>query len=99
MAGAPNGNTNAVKGMECRQALKRALSRKSGKTYREGLDKVMDEYVTQACAGESWAIRDMIDRLDGKPAKAVTLSAPDGGPVEISAIERTILDEAPDTDS
>ena len=83
MAGAPQGNTNAVKGMDCRQALKRALSRKSGKTYREGLDAVMDEYVVQACAGESWAIRDMIDRLDGKPAQAVTLSAPDGGPIGV----------------
>ena len=78
MAGAPEGNTNAKRGMECRQALKRALSRKSENTYREGLDMVMDEYVAAACNGESWAIRDMIDRLDGKPAQSHEITVPDG---------------------
>ena len=82
MAGAPEGNKNAARGAECRQALKRALSRKSTKTYREGLDLVMDEYVSAACEGESWAIRDMIDRLDGKPVQAVELGGPDGEPLQ-----------------
>lgn len=81
-SGAQPGNTNAVKGMECRQALKRALSRKSDKTYREGLDLVMDEYVKAACDGESWAIRDMIDRLDGKPSQSLMLSDPEGNPLQ-----------------
>lgn len=82
--GAPVGNTNAKRGMDCRQAMKRALSRKSDKTYREGLDLVMDEYVSAACDGESWAIRDMIDRLDGKPAQSHEHTGPDGGPIEMN---------------
>ena len=82
--GAQPGNTNATKGMDCRQALKRALSRKSDKTYREGLDMVMDEYVSAACAGESWAIRDMIDRLDGKPSQSHEHSGPDGKAIEMA---------------
>jgi len=81
-SGAQPGNSNAKRGMECRQALKRALSRKSDKTYREGLDMVMDEYVSAACDGESWAIRDMIDRLDGKPIQAVEVGGPDGEPLQ-----------------
>lgn len=81
-SGAQPGNANAKRGMECRLALKRALSRKSDKTYREGLDLVMDEYVQAACDGESWAIRDMIDRLDGKAVQAVELTGGDGGPLE-----------------
>ncbi len=80
--GGQPGNDNAKRGMECRQALKRALSRKSEQTYREGLDLVMDEYVKAACDGESWAIRDMIDRLDGKPIQAVELGGPDGEPLQ-----------------
>lgn len=77
-SGAQPGNDNAKRGMDCRQALKRALARKSKETYREGLDLVMDEYVAAACDGHSWAIRDMIDRLDGKPAQAIEMSTPDG---------------------
>ena len=83
-SGGQLGNDNATRGMECRQALKRALSRKSKKTYREGLDKVMDEYVRAACDGQSWAIRDMIDRLDGKPAQSHEHSGPDGGAIEMA---------------
>lgn len=78
MSGAPEGNTNAKKGMECRLALKRALSHHSGKTFREGLDDVMQQYVKAACKGESWAIRDMIDRLDGKAVLSIEHSGPDG---------------------
>jgi len=81
--GAPEGNKNAANGMECRQALKRALAHKSKKTYRDGLDMVMNEYVEAACDGESWAIRDMIDRLDGKPAQSMQLSGPDGSAMEM----------------
>ena len=82
-SGAQPGNDNATRGMECRQALKRALSRKSDKTYREGLDLVMDEYVKAACGGESWAIRDIIDRLDGKAVQSVELTGADGGAVGV----------------
>ncbi len=82
-SGAQPGNTNAKKGMECRLALKRALAHRSGKTYREGLDDVMEKYVEAACDGESWAIRDMIDRLDGKPSQSHEISGPDGTPVEM----------------
>ena len=96
MTGAPEGNTNAKRGMECRLALKRALSRKSEKTFREGLDLVMDEYVKAACDGESWAIRDMIDRLDGKPAQSHEITGADGKPIEmawtVEVVERDLAD-------
>ena len=76
------GNENAKRGQACRQALKRVLSRRSGKDYHKGLEKVMEKYVDAAEAGEAWALKDIIDRLDGKPAQAVTLSDPEGGPVQ-----------------
>ena len=80
--GAQPGNDNATKGAECKQALKRALAHKSGQTFREGLDLVMTKYVEAACNGEPWAMRDIQDRLDGKPAQGLEVSGPDGGPVE-----------------
>ena len=75
MAGAPTGNQNAAKGAEWRSAIKRALSRKSGENWRKGLDKVADEYVQAASNGDPWAIKDMADRLDGKPAQSIDIEA------------------------
>ena len=73
MAGAPLGNQNAKQGTEFRSAIKRALSRYSNDSWRAGLDKVADEYVRAAANGDSWAIRDMADRLDGKPAQSLDI--------------------------
>ena len=70
---APIGNQNAKKGAEWRSAIKRALSRYSGDNWRAGLDKVADEFVKAAAAGDAWAIKDIGDRLDGKPAQSMDL--------------------------
>ena len=67
-SGAQPGNTNAAKGTEWRQALKRALSRKSGKTFREGLDIAADLFVDAICDGNFQAMKELGDRIDGKPS-------------------------------
>ena len=64
MAGAPLGNQNAKKGAEWRQALKRALAHSSGKTFREGLDKVATAVVKRALEGDTAAYREIADRMD-----------------------------------
>ena len=68
LGGAPPGNKNAVKGAEWRQAIKRALAHKSGKTYREGLDEVATKFVEAAANGDAWAMKELGDRVDGKPS-------------------------------
>ena len=74
MAGAPEGNKNAKKGAEWKQAIKRALSRKSGKTYRDGLDMVAAKFVEAAENGDPWALKEIGDRIDGKAAQSIDLS-------------------------
>jgi hypothetical protein len=74
-SGGQPGNQNATKGAEWRQALKRALSHKSGKTYREGLDEVAVKVVDAACSGDVPAWREIADRMDGKPAQSVSVDA------------------------
>jgi len=74
-SGGQPGNKNASRGTDCRQALKRALSRKSKATFREGLDIMMDQYVDAACAGDLRAIIDIFDRLDGKAIQAIDMQA------------------------
>ena len=73
MAGAPKGNTNAVKGKLFHDSLKRALAR-SNKTVDGGLNKVCDQLVQAAQKGEQWAVQMVADRMDGKAAQQIDMS-------------------------
>ena len=76
--GAPVGNTNAKRGAEWREAIKRALTRASERLgngdeigYRRGLDLVADKFIAAASDGEAWAIKELGDRMDGKPHQSI----------------------------
>jgi hypothetical protein len=68
--GAPLGNDNGKKGSEFREAVRRALARSAG-TVGKGLDKLCDQLIVSASAGEQWAMQMVADRLDGKAAQTV----------------------------
>jgi len=79
---APTGNRNAKKGKEWFDALRKECVQK------DALRKVAAVVVEKAIAGEQWAIAEVANRFDGKPAQALEVSGTDGGPVEtISRIE------------
>jgi hypothetical protein len=82
MAGAPLGNQNAAKGKKWKAAVDRALGEKSRVLGKEALDECARVLIEQALAGEQWAIKELGDRLDGKPTQQTEVSGPDGGPVE-----------------
>ena len=86
--GAQEGNTNATKGMEWRDAIRYELA-KIGReldgddpAYKKGLRKCAGEFIKAACGGESWALRELGDRTDGKTAQALEVSGPDGEPLQ-----------------
>lgn len=83
---APLGNKNAAKAKVWEQAIKRALARSSGKDIDSGLDGLADKLVSAAANGEQWAIKEIGDRLDGKPAQAVALSGDDENPLVVRGI-------------
>jgi hypothetical protein len=56
-------------------ALDRAIVQEDGKRLRDAAEKLLDF----AAAGESWAIQQLADRLDGKPAQQVALTGAEGG--------------------
>jgi hypothetical protein len=60
-------------------ALSRAIAQDDGKRLRAAAESLL----TQAASGEAWAIKELADRLDGKPAQAIT--GKDGDPIEIVA--------------
>lgn len=83
---APIGNRNAVKNKPWFDALNRALLAEDGKKLRALADKLID----RALEGDVTALKEVGDRIDGKPAQAIT--GADGGPVQLERIERVIVE-------
>jgi hypothetical protein len=68
---APIGNTNAANAKIWQQALKRALARKANSTVDSGLDTLADKVIDKAWEGDVWALTEVGNRMDGKPAQAL----------------------------
>lgn len=78
--GGQPGNNNAGKNRRWREALDRAIAQDDGVRLREAAETVL----TLAAQGEAWAVKELGDRLDGKPAQAIT--GEDGGPLQIEKV-------------
>ena len=92
--GAQPGNINASKGTQFRDALRKALaSYELGNIKRKkALHHVAESLITKAIDGDIPAIKEIGDRLDGKPAQAIT--GPSGEPITL--VERVIVVQAID---
>jgi len=97
--GAPIGNQNAAKARLWRDAIHRALAKAGrekdpdgeGLPVERGLKLVAEKFINSCIAGEAWALKDLGDRLDGRPAQAVSLTGADEGPIQIQKIERVVV--------
>lgn len=87
MAGAPIGNRNASKTKLWEDAIRRAVLADDGKRLRAIAERLLDK----AAEGDVAAIKELGDRLDGKPKQSTELTGADGGPVVIDRIERVIV--------
>ena len=92
MSGGQIGNTNAAKPFLFRDALHKALKRYENQDVKRGhaLLHVCLKLVDKAVAGDNYAIKEIGDRLDGKPAQAIT--GPSGEPITL--VERVIVMQA-----
>jgi hypothetical protein len=96
--GAPVGNQNAAKAKLWNAAIQRAIERLgSGKEldpnddrsdFVKGLDRMADEFVKRQDDGLPF-FKELGDRLDGKPAQAIT--GADGGPLQVEKITFEIV--------
>lgn len=86
------GNTNAAKPFLFRDALHKALKRYENQDVKRGhaLLHVCLKLVEKAVAGDNYCINMIGDRLDGKPAQAIT--GPSGEPITL--VERVIVVQA-----
>jgi hypothetical protein len=78
--GAPVGNRNAVGEQDSerpfRDAVRRAIAQDDGKRLRGAAEQLLD----LAAAGESWAVKELADRMDGKPKQQTELTGANGEP-------------------
>ena len=88
---APLGNNNASKENRMfNSSLKRSIAK--GKGNANKLRKITDKLADEAVEGNIQAIKEVADRLDGKPAQAIT--GPTGEPIAL--VERVIIVQAID---
>jgi hypothetical protein len=76
--GAPVGNQNGKKGKLFYNQLRVALIQEDSRKLRMIAQKLVDA----AEQGEPWAIKEVIDRVDGKAVQATEISGLDGGILE-----------------
>jgi hypothetical protein len=72
--GAPEGNQNAKKGKMFYDQLRMVLVQND----RLKLRNITDKLVKAAEDGEAWAIKEVIDRMDGKPVQQAEIGGIDG---------------------
>ena len=72
--GAPEGNQNAKKGKLFYEQLRRILVQNDHARLR----KITDKFVKAAEDGEAWAIKEIMDRMDGKAIQQTEITGADG---------------------
>ncbi len=86
--GGQKGNSNAKKGSMFRDALHKVLARDKG-----ALERIARALVMRAGEGDLAAIREIADRLDGKPTPIQTIVGEDDTPSEFKFVIRRHGDE------
>jgi hypothetical protein len=72
--GAPEGNDNAKKGKMFYDQLRKILVQNDQRKLRN----ISDKLVEAAEKGEAWAIKEIMDRMDGKPIATQEIQGPGG---------------------
>lgn len=80
--GAPVGNQNAANARVWKAAIERALEARGRGDRLAALNALAEQLLLKAEAGDMTALKELGDRLDGKPAQAIG-GADDLGPLKI----------------
>lgn len=89
---APKGNSNAAKAKQWSAAIERALDKRvPGKTRAEALDDLAEKLLRQCEEGDLSALKELGDRLDGKPSQQIDHGNAEGESFKVSVIETVIL--------
>lgn len=73
------GNQHGAKPRLWSGALHRAIQQDDGRRIRAAAEKLLD----LAANGEAWAVKELADRLDGKPGQNLTIGSDPENPFKI----------------
>lgn len=79
--GAPVGNQNAAKAKMWAAAIHRALEKRAGGDKIKALDELAEKLLTKCDDTDLAALKELGDRLDGKPAQ--TIAGDDDAPIKM----------------
>lgn len=81
--GAPVGNQNAAKAKVWSAAIARALDRRMPADQRiKAIDELADKLIEKCLDGDLAALKELGDRLEGKPSQSVAVDGDgEGGPI------------------
>lgn len=89
---APLGNQNAAKAKVWTAAIQRALEARGTRLeQKNALDELAGTLLDKAAEGDMSALKELGDRLDGKPAQAL-IGDSGADPIQLSAVIRKIVD-------
>lgn len=91
MAGAPVGNTNASKAKMWSAAINRALENRTRLEGKEALDTLAEKLLSLCDSGDLAALKELGDRIEGKPAQALNVGGQDGSNPLITRVVREIV--------
>jgi hypothetical protein len=74
---APLGNKNAAKAKVWTAAIERALERR-GSERGKAIDEIADKLLSLCMDGDLGALKQLGDRLEGKPAQAISMQDVEG---------------------
>lgn len=83
-SGNPNGTPKDYKFIA---TLQRAIAQDNAKRLRAAAEQLL----TLAAEGEPWAVKELADRLDGRPVQQIAGTG-ENGEILLQAIERIIVD-------
>lgn len=83
---APKGNKNAARGFQFRDALEKAMKQDRPQALR----KLAVELLDQAVAGNMDAIKEVANRLDGRPGQRVEIEHSDSQAAKMLAAEERL---------
>lgn len=83
MKGAPLGNQNAAKAKVWTLAIQKALEKRSRVGRMEALEVIADQLIEKCMEGDLEALKELGNRLEGKPSQSIDANVSGGLTVNI----------------
>ena len=91
------GNQLAANARKWRSAIDQALEARSKADQMECLRSIAGKLIDAAENGDQWAIKELGDRIDGKPAQSLTVGSDEENPLKmVTEVKLIGFDESTD---